>query len=104
MTCTDHGVHPHVHGPGCGHQQITHGDHTDYLHDGHLHSPHGSHNDEHHLDVNRRLPAACAPLDCPERHHEGRDPAVPHGDHVDYEVDGTLHHPHEDHCDLHGRI
>jgi hypothetical protein len=30
--------------------------------------------------------------------------AVPHGDHVDYAVGGALHHPHGDHCDLHGRI
>jgi hypothetical protein len=27
---------------------------------------------------------------------------VPHGDHVDYLVDGHLHHPHDGHCDHHG--
>ena len=38
-------------------------------------------------------------------HHHGPDcghEAIPHGDHVDYLVDGHLHHPHDDHCDDHG--
>lgn len=39
--------HLHVHGPGCGHEPVHHEDHTDYLHDGHLHAPHGAHYDEH---------------------------------------------------------
>ncbi len=30
--------------------------------------------------------------------------AVPHGDHLDYLVDGQLHHPHGDHCDHHGGV
>ena len=30
--------------------------------------------------------------------------AVLHGDHVDYLVDGHLHHPHGDHCDDHGPV
>jgi hypothetical protein len=29
---------------------------------------------------------------------------VPHGDHVDYLVDGHLHHAHGDHCDDHGPV
>jgi UDP-2,3-diacylglucosamine pyrophosphatase LpxH len=29
---------------------------------------------------------------------------VPHGDHVDYLVNGHLHHPHSDHCDDHGPV
>lgn len=37
----------HVHGPGCGHAEVPHGDHTDYLVDGHLHHPHGAHCDDH---------------------------------------------------------
>jgi hypothetical protein len=37
----------HVHGPGCGHEAVPHGDHTDYLVDGHLHHPHGNHCDDH---------------------------------------------------------
>ena len=30
--------------------------------------------------------------------------AVPHGDHVDYLVNGRLHHQHGDHCDDHGPV
>jgi hypothetical protein len=37
----------HRHGPGCGHEAVPHGDHTDYLVDGHLHHPHGGHCDDH---------------------------------------------------------
>ena len=37
----------HVHGPGGGHEAVPHGDHTDYLVDGHLHHPHGDHCDDH---------------------------------------------------------
>jgi len=29
---------------------------------------------------------------------------VRHGDHVDYLVDGHLHHPHGDYCQDHGPI
>lgn len=37
----------HVHGAGCGHEAVPHGDHTDYLVNGHLHHPHGDHCDDH---------------------------------------------------------
>jgi len=37
----------HIHGPGCGHEAIRHGDHIDYIHAGHLHAPHEGHYDEH---------------------------------------------------------
>jgi hypothetical protein len=37
----------HQHGPGCGHEAVPHGDHVDYLVDGHLHHPHGDHCDDH---------------------------------------------------------
>jgi zinc transport system permease protein len=39
--------HHHEHGPGCGHPTVPHGDHVDYLHDGHLHAPHGAGYDDH---------------------------------------------------------
>jgi zinc transport system permease protein len=39
--------HPHQHGPTCGHVAVPHGDHVDYVHDGHRHAPHGTHYDEH---------------------------------------------------------
>jgi hypothetical protein len=51
-SCTpehDCGAHEsgHVHGAGCGHEQVPHGDHLDYLADGHLHHPHEGHCDHH---------------------------------------------------------
>ncbi|MGN6131075.1 MAG: metal ABC transporter permease, partial [Nocardioidaceae bacterium] len=39
--------HPHRHDESCGHQAVPHGDHVDYVHDGHRHAVHGSHYDEH---------------------------------------------------------
>jgi hypothetical protein len=44
--CEGHAA-SHQHGPGCGHEAVPHGDHTDYLVDGHLHHPHGDHCDDH---------------------------------------------------------
>jgi hypothetical protein len=29
---------------------------------------------------------------------------VVHTDHIDYIVNGELHHPHQNHCDFHGKI
>lgn len=40
-------AHPHDHGPECGHVAVRHGDHVDYVHDGHRHAEHGEHYDEH---------------------------------------------------------
>jgi zinc transport system permease protein len=37
----------HEHGPECGHDAVRHGDHVDYVHDGHRHAVHGGHYDEH---------------------------------------------------------
>ena len=39
--------HGHEHGRECGHPAVPHGDHVDYVHDGHRHAVHGSHYDEH---------------------------------------------------------
>jgi zinc transport system permease protein len=39
--------HPHEHGEDCGHPAVPHGDHVDYVHDGHRHAVHGEHYDEH---------------------------------------------------------
>jgi zinc transport system permease protein len=41
------GEHDHQHGPDCGHVAVPHGDHVDYVHDGHRHAVHGRHYDEH---------------------------------------------------------
>ena len=107
-----HDDHAHRHGAGCGHTAVRHGDHVDYLHDGHLHHPAGGGAvEEHALPVDAAHPAACTPEhDCgghPNGHAHGPDcghEAVPHGDHTDYLVDGHLHHPHGDHCDNHGKV
>jgi zinc transport system permease protein len=40
-------AHPHQHDPACGHRAVRHGDHTDYLHEGHRHAAHADHYDEH---------------------------------------------------------
>ncbi|HXW69871.1 MAG TPA: metalloregulator ArsR/SmtB family transcription factor [Methylocella sp.] len=103
--------HPHRHGPGCGHTAIRHRDHVDYLHDGHLHYQNGDVVEEHVIEVSAKNPNCCTQ----EFWHEGHEAhhvhgpgcghlAVPHGDHIDYLVDGTLHHPHGGHCDNHGLI
>ena len=39
--------HPHHHAPGCGHPAVQHGDHTDFIHQGHRHAAHADHYDEH---------------------------------------------------------
>jgi hypothetical protein len=108
-TCaeTHHPNHTHQHGPKCGHTAVRHDEHVDYLHDGHMHHMHGDHVDEHQLPVNTTNPEHCT-LDtrCSGHVHGpgcGHE-AIPHGEHVDYLVNGRLHHPHGDHCDDHGPV
>ncbi|HEY7630592.1 MAG TPA: hypothetical protein VH817_07825 [Thermoleophilaceae bacterium] len=43
----DHHESDHEHGPDCGHEQVQHGDHVDYVVGGHLHHPHDDHCDDH---------------------------------------------------------
>ncbi len=106
-----HGEHTHQHGPSCGHVGLRHGDHVDYLHDGHLCHAGAGKVEEHRLEVNAANPAHCTPQhrcghhDGAHRHGPGcGHQAVPHGDHVDYLVGGHLHHPHGNHCDDHGPV
>ena len=103
--CTSHPASEHNcnHSEHCGHTRIQHDGHVDYVHDGHLHHQHGEHYDECKLEVNAANPAAC-PVACACKHEECGHEKVPHGDHVDYLVDGRLHHPHGDHCDDHGPV
>ncbi|MCL7368379.1 hypothetical protein [Streptomyces ardesiacus] len=42
-----HPAHDHAHGEGCGHVAVPHGDHMDYVHDGHRHAAHDDHWDDH---------------------------------------------------------
>ena len=44
--CVEHDK-GHVHGSGCGHETIPHGNHVDYVVGKHLHHPHGNHCDDH---------------------------------------------------------
>ena len=111
---SEHTIHPdhtHQHRPGCGHLAVKHGDHVDYLHGGHLHHPHGDHVDEHVLEVDAANPQSCTPEHrcgahgADHVHGEGcGHEAIPHGDHVDFLVGDHLHHPHDGHCDDHGRL
>ncbi|TPV94814.1 MAG: hypothetical protein B7733_13455 [Myxococcales bacterium FL481] len=111
MDCNKHDNHVHNHGPDCGHTAIRHGDHICYLHDGHLHRVHEDHVDECRIEVDERNPDTCTlGHDCGghEADHVhgpgcGHEP-VPHGDHIDYLVDGHLHHVHDGHCDNHGPV
>jgi len=84
---------------------------VDYLHDGHLHHAHEGHVDECMLEVTEANPDSCTPTHACGGHDKGHihgkgcgHPAIPHGDHVDYLVDGHLHHPHGSHCDDHGKV
>ena len=45
-SCSGHDK-SHQHGPSCGHEVVPHGDHFDYLVDGHLHHSHQDHCDDH---------------------------------------------------------
>jgi hypothetical protein len=112
---SDHTIHEghgdYVHGASCGHTKIAHDGHTDYAHDGHLHTVHGGHVDECAIGVTAANPVGCTPSHACSGHAKehvhgagcGHE-AIPHGDHVDYLVDGHLHHPHREHCDHHGSI
>lgn len=102
-----HADHPHQHGAGCGHTAVRHRDHVDYLHEGHLHHAHGDHVDEHVIEISATNPDNCTPQHSCAGHVHGPGcghEAVPHGNHVDYLVEGHLHHPHGGHCDDHGPL
>ncbi len=111
MSCSIHDHGSHTHSPNCGHKAILHGDHLDYLHDGHLHFVTNGKVEDHALEVSTRNPDrctsghACSGHDADHVHGENcGHAAIPHGDHVCYLVDGHLHHPHNGHCDHHGTV
>lgn len=111
MSCMLHANHEHKHGRECGHTPVTHKDHIDYLHDGHLHHVHADHVDDHTLEESDKNRSACTPAHSCSGHDTNHvhgpkcgHEALPHGDHVDYLVDGHLHKPCGNHCDAHGEI
>ncbi|WP_270936951.1 hypothetical protein [Falsiroseomonas oryzae] len=74
---------------------MRHGDHVDYLHDGHLHHPHGDHVDEHIIEASETNPDRCtAGQDC-----DGHEAGHVHGPGCGHEA-----LPHGDHCDDHGPL
>ncbi|MSQ81792.1 MAG: metal ABC transporter permease [Myxococcales bacterium] len=112
--------HGHIHGAGCGHVAIRHGDHVDYLDDGQLqhssndgHEIHGLASHTHtgngqacHTDA-LNLPSQAQPHGHGHSHVHGAGcghPRIAHGDHADFLVAGRLHHQHGDHCDDHGPV
>ncbi|MFN0170652.1 MAG: hypothetical protein ACKV22_29880 [Bryobacteraceae bacterium] len=106
-----HEAHSHIHGVGCGHLAVRHGDHVDYLHDGCLHWEHDDHFDEHVIEVSDLNPVVCTAGHVCGGHAAGHvhgdgcgHSKVPHGDHFDYLVMDHLHHAHDGHCDDHGRL
>jgi hypothetical protein len=111
---SDHKSHQgeiHTHAPGCGHATIGHRGHEDYVMDGRLDHVHGKAVERHALDVDKVNPTACTPMHAcgghAADHRHGptcEHVAVPHGDHVDYVVNGHLHHPCDKHCDDHGPV
>ncbi len=100
-----HNEHQHEHSLSCGHTKILHQGHVDYVHKGHLHHKHEDHWDECKIEVSDVNPDGCHPIACMCKHDEdcGHE-MVPHGDHMDYLVNGRLHHVHGDHCDDHGPV
>ncbi|MBF6625067.1 hypothetical protein IU402_00520 [Aerococcaceae bacterium zg-BR9] len=107
MSCEHHAhhEHEHVHSANCGHTKIQHGNHVDYIHDGHLHHQHDEHWDECKIEVSDVNPDDCHVVETTCMHNEdcGHE-QVPHGDHIDYLVDGRLQHVHGDHIDDHGPV
>ncbi len=97
----EHAGHDHVHGPKCGHKAVKHGDHTDYIHDGHYHAQHDTHVDDH--GILKTSTDACAQHAGHEHKHGAKcgHKSVKHDTHVDYQHDGHMHTAHNDHTDEH---
>jgi hypothetical protein len=111
MHSHDHGSHQHKHTNGCGHTAIQHGDHVDYLHESHLHHTVGQDVHECRIEADAKNPAQCTPQHACALHDASHQHGaqcghemVPHGDHMDFLVEGHLHHPHDKHCDDHGAL
>jgi hypothetical protein len=90
--------------------KVRHDDHVDSLQNGHLIHEKNGRREEHKIAVNNQNPDRCdaahrAQAKAGHVHGSGcGHEAVPHGDHVDYLVEGRLEHPHGDHIDDHGPL
>ena len=87
----------HTHGTDCGHPAIQRDDHTDYLHNGHLHHALGDHYDAHLVKEHVVAEDHAGHTHGTDCGHE----AVEHDGHTDYLHDGHLHHADGDHYDEH---
>lgn len=123
--------HKHEHSEDCSHIMIRHAfDHEDFVHDGELHHAHPEAKPPHWhkciIPVSDEYPSGCTKEEfqavaCEFHEDEavcgkgcGHDETVPHGDengvHQDHLVPVgdtgimELHHPHGDHCDVHGWV
>ena len=56
-----HAEHPHKLGPGGAHLAVRHGDHVDFLYDGHLQHPHEGLTEEHVIEVSKGIQFAARP-------------------------------------------
>ena len=88
-TAAVHADHTHEHGPNCGHLAISHLDHTNYVHAGHIRC----------IIDGESVECDIAVCTLQEDHDQEHGPdcghvAVPHGDHIDYIPDGHRHRSH----------
>jgi hypothetical protein len=89
---------------------VRHDDHIDYLDHGRLLHESAGQIEEHTIAVSAKNPDRCEGehrVEAIAGHKHGPDcghETVPHGDHLDYLVDGRLQHPHGDHIDDHGPL
>jgi hypothetical protein len=93
-----HDDHGHVHDPFCGHPAVDHGDHVDFLHDGHQH--HVADDQVH--DVRGEQPGHV--VHAGHMHVHGPSCGhrrVRHGDHDDFVHGLHRHARHEAHYDEH---
>ncbi len=99
------GDHSHQHSIACGHTKIKHEDHIDYLHDGELHRENDGKWVKCVIPVTEKNPAESKTLPCGCDHTDacGHE-MVPHGDHMDYLVNGRLHHVKNGECYDHGPV
>lgn len=94
-----HPAHDHLHDRWCGHAQVAHDDHLDFLHDGHLHHPDGDHVDDRPGTADAlHLSHVChMHVHGPGCGHAPTD----HDGHLDFLHGQHLHAIHDDHYDEH---